>query len=92
MNKSQKELVLMDCRIMLKKLGDIPFDLSYEILQKDLWNIGNKYGITGPEVFMILMDNFPRDEQNSWKELPPNKANGNQKSLGHLKGAKTTAR
>lgn len=33
-----------------------------------------------------------RDEQNSWKELPPNKANGNQKSLGHLKGAKTTAR
>ena len=35
---------------------------------------------------------FKRDEQNSWKELPPNKANGNQKSLGHLKGAKTTAR
>ena len=33
-----------------------------------------------------------RAEQNSWKELPPNKANGNQKSLGHLKGAKTTAR
>ena len=32
-----------------------------------------------------------RDEQNSWKELPPNKANGNQKSLGHLKGAKTIA-
>ena len=62
MNKSQKELVLMDCRIMLKKLGDIPFDLSYEILQKDLWNIGNKYGITGPEVFMILMNNFPKKE------------------------------
>ena len=33
-----------------------------------------------------------RDEQNSWKELPPNKANGNQKSLGHLRGAKTIAR
>ena len=64
MNKSQKELILMDCRIMLKKLGDIPFDLSYEILHKDLWNIGNKYGITGPEVFMILMDNFPKKEGN----------------------------
>lgn len=64
MNKSQKELVLMDCRIMLKKLGDIPFDLSYEIFQKDLWNIGNKYGITGSEVFMILMDNFPKKEGN----------------------------
>ena len=37
-------------------------------------------------------DQNKRDEQNSWKELPPNKANGNQKSLGHLKGAKTTAR
>ena len=33
-----------------------------------------------------------RDEQNSWKEQPANKANGNRKSLGHLKGAKTTAR
>ena len=32
------------------------------------------------------------DEQNSWKEQPTNKANGNQKSLGHFKGAKTIAR
>jgi hypothetical protein len=32
------------------------------------------------------------DEQNSWKEQPTNKANGKQKSLGHLKGAKTIAR
>ena len=37
----------MDCRIMLKKLGDIPFDLSYEILQKDLWNIGGFYDFDG---------------------------------------------
>ena len=33
-----------------------------------------------------------RDEQNRRKEQPANKANGNQKSLGHLKGAKTIAR
>ena len=33
-----------------------------------------------------------RDEQNGRKKLPANKAKGNQKSLGHLKGAKTTAR
>ena len=32
------------------------------------------------------------DEQNRQKELPANTANGNQKSLGHLKGAKTIAR
>lgn len=32
------------------------------------------------------------DEQNKQKEQPTNKANGNQKSLGHLKGAKTIAR
>ena len=38
------------------------------------------------------MGKYKRDEQNSWKEQPTNKANGNQKSLGHLKGAKTTAR
>lgn len=40
----------------------------------------------------FLDDMKERAEQNSWKELPPNKANGNQKSFGHLKGAKTTAR
>ena len=39
-----------------------------------------------------FLDMIKRAEQNSWKELPPSKANGNQKSLGHLKGAKTTAR
>ena len=41
--------------------------------------------------FFALYGILIRAEQNSWKELPPNKANGNQKSLGHLKGAKTIA-
>ena len=62
MSELQKDLILMDCKIMLKKLGDIPFDQSFSVLQNDLGNIGNKYGITGPEVFMILMDNFPQKE------------------------------
>lgn len=42
MRDKQKQLILMDCKIMLKKLGDIPFDLSYEKLQNELWNIGDK--------------------------------------------------
>ncbi|EGT5472976.1 hypothetical protein BGV20_03730 [Clostridioides difficile] len=58
--ESQKQLILMDCKIMMNKLGDIPFDISFEKLQTELWNIGNKYGISGPEVFKILMDNFPK--------------------------------
>lgn len=61
MRKGQKQMIIMDCKIMLTKLGDIPFDLSYDRLQIDLWNIGNKYGITGPEVFKILMENFPKN-------------------------------
>ena len=32
------------------------------------------------------------DEQNKQKEQPANTVNGNQKSFGHLKGAKTIAR
>ncbi len=40
----------------------------------------------------IMKIYLKRDEQNSWKEQPTNKANGNRKSLGHLKGAKTIAR
>lgn len=29
------------------------------MLQNDLWNIGSKYGVTGFEVFKLLMENFP---------------------------------
>ena len=36
--------------------------------------------------------NIYRDEQNRRKEQPANTVNGNQKSFGHLKGAKTIAR
>lgn len=60
MRDTQKKLILMDCKIMLRKLGDIPFESSYEMLQNDLWNIGNKYGVTGVEVFKLLMESFPR--------------------------------
>lgn len=42
--------------------------------------------------WIVLSLRFKSDEQNSWKEQPVNKANGNQKSLGRLKGAKTIAR
>lgn len=68
MREAQKQLVLMDCKIMLKKLGDIPFDLSFEILQSDLWNNGRKYDLTGPEVFKILMDNHSQ-----WRHLNENR-------------------
>lgn len=66
--ESQKQLILMDCKIMMNKLGDIPFDISFEKLQTELWNIGNKYGISGPEVFKILMDNFPKKGDKAWKK------------------------
>lgn len=66
--ESQKQLILMDCKIMMNKLGDIPFDISFEKLQTELWNIGNKYGISGPEVFKILMDNFPKRGDKAWKK------------------------
>lgn len=65
MRESKKKMIIMDCKIMLKKLGDIPFDLSYEKLQIDLWNIGNKHGITGPEVFKIFMENFPHKKEDN---------------------------
>lgn len=64
MRESQKKLIIMDCKIMLKKFGDIPFDTLYSSghFQKELWNIGDKYGVSGPDVFKLLMDNFPKKE------------------------------
>lgn len=52
-------------------------------------------------LFVVKMDSMKlsskitihiRDEQNRRKEQPANTVNGNQKSFGHLKGAKTIAR
>ena len=40
----------------------------------------------------IFTLSYKSEEQNRQKEQPTNKGNGNQKSLGHLKGAKTIAR
>ena len=45
------------------------------------------YNVLGQIIYFVI-----RDEQNRQKEQPTNKANENQKSLGHLKGAKTIAR
>ena len=58
--ESQKQLILMDCKIMMNKLGDIPFDISFEKLQTELLKIWKKYVISVTEVFNILMDNFPK--------------------------------
>jgi len=68
MRDAQKKLIIMDCNIMINKLGDIPFDLGYEHIQREIWNIAKKYGITGPEVVTILMDNFPKKRNEFEKE------------------------
>lgn len=60
MNDTKRTKIFMDCKIIMNKLGDIPFDKSYTLLQKDLWNIGNKYGCTGLEVFKIFMEELSK--------------------------------
>ena len=44
------------------------------------------------ELLRYELQHCNRDEQNRRKEQPANTVNGNQKSFGHLKGAKTIAR
>lgn len=62
MRETQKKLIIMDCKIMLKRFGDIPLDVLHNSgnFQRELWSIGDKYGVSGSDVFMILMDNFPK--------------------------------
>lgn len=62
MDEMEKKII-MDCKVMLNKLGNIPFDKAYHDMQKDLWNIGTNYGLTGPQVFHILMENFPKEDE-----------------------------
>lgn len=64
MKKKLEEEILMDCKVMLQKFGDMPFDKALPNIQKDLWQIGDRYGITGPEVLNILLTNFPKKENN----------------------------
>ena len=63
-----------------------------EILDKETIDSFNQSENRGSQVSHGLTYQKLRDEQNGRKRLPTNKANGNQKSLGHLKGAKTVAR
>ena len=63
-----------------------------EILGKETIDSFNQSENRGSQVSHGLTYQKLRDEQNGRKRLPTNKANGNQKSLGHLKGAKTVAR
>ena len=58
---------------------------------KNKMNNGNIEEFDGISL-IVWTENNKSDEQNSWKEQPTNKANGNQKSLGHFKGAKAIAR
>ena len=58
-----------------------------------LWSENDHLSRIGGNQFSIfLYCNRNRDEQNRRKEQPANTVNGNQKSFGHLKGAKTIAR
>ena len=59
------------------------------LLIRSLFNNG---GLFANCTYTISCYIIARDEQNRRQEQPTNKANGNQKSLGHLKGAKTIAR
>ena len=63
-----------------------------EILGKETIDSFNQSENRGSQVSHGLTYQKLRDEQNGRKKLPTSKANGNQKSLGHLKGAKTVAR
>ena len=63
-----------------------------EILDKETIDSFNQSENRGSQVSHGLTYQKLRDEQNGRKRLPTNKANGNQKSLGHPKGAKTVAR
>ena len=63
-----------------------------EILGKETIDSFNQSENRGSQVSHGLTYQKLRDEQNGRKKLPTNKANGNQKNLGHLKGAKTVAR
>ena len=78
--------------------GDVVFDTETGTARKYLRNTSTVEKVARFKrelaVFQELCKNpIPKsDEQNSWKEQPTNKENGSQKSLGHLKGAKTIAR
>lgn len=68
MKKKQEKDILIDCKVMLRKLGDIPFNKALLNLQNELWEIGDKYGITGAEVLDILFRDFPKKAVNNEEE------------------------
>ena len=92
--KDAAEIIVGNCDTTLFLGGKEKTTLKEisEILDKETIDSFNQSENRGSQVSHGLTYQKLRDEQNGRKRLPTNKANGNQKSLGHLKGAKTVAR
>ena len=65
MKELEKREILMDCKILVESIGDLPFDMALPRLQNELWNIGAKYNISGADVFKIFMDDLSENKENS---------------------------
>ncbi len=63
MTEAQKNALLADLQPVLEKLKGVPFDKGIRPFQDDVWRLGDKYGITGPEVVQILMENWPNKDK-----------------------------
>ena len=92
--KDNADTIVGNCDTMLFLGGKEKTTLKEisEILGKETIDSFNQSENRGSQVSHGLTYQKLRDEQNGRKKLPTNKVNGNQKSLGHLKGAKTVAR
>lgn len=50
------DTIIKECNDMIKSFGDIPFDKALPHFQDKLWNIAEKYNMTGPELLSKYMD------------------------------------
>ncbi|KAF0194382.1 MAG: hypothetical protein FD169_1851 [Bacillota bacterium] len=50
------EKLIQECDVLINSLRPLPFDKALPVMQKGLWEIADKYGLTGAEVFQRYMD------------------------------------
>ena len=48
--------IVAECIELGNKYGALPFDKALPLCRAGWWEIADKYGTTGPEVFQIYMD------------------------------------
>lgn len=54
--KINKDALIKECQKIIDEIGNTSFDMALPEFQRRIWDVAEKYNITGPEACRIYFD------------------------------------